>query len=139
MTTCSDYATDVSSAYDYAETRFGFFQSNYAQLTSNLHNTNIATFITRLKNCLINLYIPIEMLVFGNTGSTEPKRIPYMMANCLGGDIDMDAILNAMLAASFEELQKFIGIEDAYRSAVWDAPFNADFYAALARGFRQWT
>jgi len=53
-----------------------------------------------------------------------------------GGEVDMDAIINAMLQAEYEQLQKFIGIEDAYRSAIWDQPFNAEFYAALARGFR---
>jgi len=55
-----------------------------------------------------------------------------------GGTVDMDAILNAMLAAKFDQLQKFIGIEQAYMAAIWNAPFNADFYAALARGWRQW-
>jgi len=52
--------------------------------------------------------------------------------------VTMASILNAMLAAKFDELQKFIGIEDAYRCALWDAPFNIDFYAALARGFKKW-
>jgi len=52
--------------------------------------------------------------------------------------VDMDAIINAMLVATFDELQKFIGIEDAYRVALWNAPFNAEFYAALARGFQKW-
>lgn len=55
-----------------------------------------------------------------------------------GGAVDMDAIVNAMLAATFDQLQRFIGIEDAYRVALWNAPFNADFYAALARGFVKW-
>jgi len=50
----------------------------------------------------------------------------------------MASILNAMLAAKFDELEKFIGIEDAYRCALWEAPFNVDFYAALARGFKKW-
>lgn len=53
-----------------------------------------------------------------------------------GGTVDMAAILNAMLAAKYADLQQFIGIEDAFRSALWDQPFNAEFYAALARGFR---
>jgi hypothetical protein len=47
----------------------------------------------------------------------------------------MDAILNAMLQADNDQLTTFIGIEDAYRSAIWAQPFNAEFYAALARGF----
>jgi hypothetical protein len=47
----------------------------------------------------------------------------------------MDAILNAMLDATPSQYTKFIGIVDAYRVALWNAPFNADFYAALAQGF----
>lgn len=55
-----------------------------------------------------------------------------------GAAATMDDILNAMLGATFAQLQQFIGIEDAYRVALWNAPFNADFYAALARGFVSW-
>lgn len=52
--------------------------------------------------------------------------------------ITMDDILTAMTTASFPQLQNFIGLVEAYKSALWDAPFNEDYYAALARGFRQW-
>lgn len=52
------------------------------------------------------------------------------------GTPSMDDILTAMLTATYDQLTKFIGIEDAYRSAIWDQPFNAEFYAALANGFR---
>lgn len=53
-----------------------------------------------------------------------------------GPGVSMASILNAMLLATKDELTQFIGIVDAYRSAVWDQPFNAEFYAALAQGFR---
>lgn len=53
-----------------------------------------------------------------------------------GASVTMDDILTAMLTAEYDQLQKFIGIEDAYRSALWDQPFNSEFYAALANGFR---
>jgi hypothetical protein len=55
-----------------------------------------------------------------------------------GGGVTMADMLAAMLAASFEELTAFMGITQAYKTAVWDAPFNEEYYAALARGFRQW-
>lgn len=55
-----------------------------------------------------------------------------------GGGVTMDDIINEMLAATFPQLTKFIGIVDAYRLALWNAPFNAEFYASLARGFQQW-
>ena len=55
-----------------------------------------------------------------------------------GAEVTMDTILSAMVGANFEQLQYFIGLVDAYRVALWNAPFNAEFYAALARGFQQW-
>lgn len=54
------------------------------------------------------------------------------------GGATMDDILNAMLGASFEQLEKFTGITEAYHIALWNAPFNADMYAALGRGFAKW-
>lgn len=54
----------------------------------------------------------------------------------LGAPPTMANILTAMLLAKYDELTQFVGIEDAYRSAIWEQPFNAEFYAALARGFR---
>lgn len=55
-----------------------------------------------------------------------------------GVTVDMDSILTAMLTADFSQLEKFIGLVDAYRIALWNAPFNADMYAALGRGFAKW-
>ena len=53
----------------------------------------------------------------------------------MGVEVDMDAILSAMVTADFDELQTFIGLVDAYRVSLWNEPFNAEFYSALARGF----
>lgn len=55
------------------------------------------------------------------------------------GAVTMDAIVSAMLGANESQYTYFVGLIDAYRSALWDAPFNAEFYAALARGFKLWT
>lgn len=55
----------------------------------------------------------------------------------LGGDVTMDSILSAMISADYQQLQKFVGLVDAYRMAIWNQPFNAEFYAALARGFME--
>jgi hypothetical protein len=74
----------------------------------------------------------------GNTvRSTLNQSLGWIDTNWTGAiSITMDDILNAMLIADYDQLQQFIGIEDAYRSALWDQPFNAEFYAALANGFR---
>ncbi len=50
-------------------------------------------------------------------------------------EVTMALILSAMITADFTELQTFIGLVDAYRVSLWNEPFNAEYYAALARGF----
>ena len=52
-------------------------------------------------------------------------------------DVTMSNILSAMVSADFTEFQTFIGFIDGYRVALWNEPFNAEYYAALARGFME--
>lgn len=78
---------------------------------------------------------------WGGGSSTLGGRLLSMfdyLHDNIGGDVDMDAILNAMMAATPEEITKFMGITQAFKVAVWEAPFNEEFYAALARGFKVW-
>ncbi len=62
----------------------------------------------------------------------------YLNDGLGGGEVDMASILAAMMEATPEEIVQFMGITQAYKVAVWDAPFNEEFYAALARGFKVW-
>jgi len=55
-----------------------------------------------------------------------------------GGEINMGMILTAMYEATNDELLNFIGLVDAYRQSLWNKPFNAEFFAAIARGFEEW-
>lgn len=73
----------------------------------------------------VNLYVAMVLII---------DKINSMS----GGAIDMGDILTAMLAATPDELTNFIGIEQAYMASIWNAPYNGEYYAALARGFRQW-
>jgi len=79
---------------------------------------------------------------WGGGSSTLGGRLlsmfDYLNEGIGGGDVTMAAILTAMMSATFEELTEFMGITQAYKVAVWDAPFNEEFYAALARGFQTW-
>ena len=52
--------------------------------------------------------------------------------------VTMDDIINAMLTANPDQVDYFIGLVDAYRVAIWDKPFNEEFYRALAEGFKTW-
>ena len=53
------------------------------------------------------------------------NAIHYYLANCIEADeFDMDSLLSAMVAATPDQLQYFIGLVDAYRQSLWDKPFN---------------
>lgn len=51
------------------------------------------------------------------------------------GGVTMDAINSAMLTATDDQYKYFIGLVDAFRVGLWNKPFEAEFFAALARGF----
>lgn len=55
-----------------------------------------------------------------------------------GGEILMGDIVLAMMQATQDELKMFVGIEDAYHVALWNAPFETEFYADLARKWAVW-
>lgn len=59
----------------------------------------------------------------------------YTMEEPPAAEVTMDAILSAMITASLDEYTEFVGLIDAYRVGLWNRPFNAEYYAALARGF----
>jgi len=68
--------------------------------------------------------------------STLHVALKWIDDNWAVGGLTMDDMLTEMLSATPEQLTKWMGITDAYKVAVWDAPFNAEYYAALARGFK---
>jgi len=55
-----------------------------------------------------------------------------------GAEVDMAAIINAMLTADNDQVEYFIGLVDAYRLGIWDKPFNQELFRALGQGFRTW-
>lgn len=86
-----------------------------------------------------HLWWAIDYLTYKYSPFYPEMPIPHFLEHHTTEEaaVDMDSILSAMITANFEQLQKFIGLVDAYRSALWDKPFNAEFYAGLARGFRE--
>lgn len=76
--------------------------------------------------------------------NADPKQSPIVesiyWASQEGGaeDFTMASIIMAMYGATKQEFTDFIGIEDAYRQALWNMPFNRDYFAELARGFVEW-
>lgn len=53
-------------------------------------------------------------------------------------DLTMQQIINTMFLANPTQVTSFVGLMDAYRQSIWNMPFNAEMWAAVARGFMQW-
>lgn len=119
MTNFNNDLLDAATQCDY---------KNWAGLAQDLRNMSVHWL--EMKNRFT--------LGAANLRTTTYNAMHWIDLTWGAGAVTMDSILTAMLGSSFDQLQKFIGIEDAYRVALWNAPFNADFYAALARGFQKW-
>jgi hypothetical protein len=135
---CQTYPGDINAGYFQAFQLLGPLQSKIDDIHTYWCTWSCATQRDRLSVVLTNIWSMLAYIITGTATQSPPLRVPYMLSNCIGGVVDMDAIINAMLVAKFDQLQSFIGLVDAYRVALWNAPFNADFYAALARGFMKW-
>jgi len=128
----ADAQTELTAAYS----DIGKAQAD----TYNIVELNAKKACQHLVDACQDLYDTGQKLLTYKAGEVPAFTVLWMMKNTQesAGGISMDDILNEMLSASFNQLQKFIGIEDAYRVALWNAPFNAEFYSALARGFQKW-
>jgi len=134
--------TNFTKAWDYWLYRMESYVF-YNNLSGTAYGSwNSAGSVAALRSAGATLFACINNMFFALTNilNVSDWTISGMFqcihyAGTATGSVDMDAILNAMLTADFDQLRQFVGIEDAYRSALWDQPFNAEFYAALARGF----
>ena len=138
-TLCENYLTEIKNAYVSADYYWNFGDVRRDWLITNIYRTGWDnTYRENVAYAIGWLYDVVRELIDCSLAHNLPFRLPYYLENCVGGDIDMDAILTAMLTATGEQFTAFVGIEDAYRSALWTMPYNKEYYAALARGFAQW-
>ncbi len=134
---------DFAEAYAYWLYRMNSYIF-YNNLFGTAYTTwGAATTVAQLRSagstlfaCVNNMFFALTDILDASGFTISGMFMSVKYAHDEGVPTDMDSILNAMLAADYDQLQSFIGIEDAFRSAIWDQPFNAEFYAALANGFR---
>lgn len=140
--------SDFSTAYADWLTELNGCKTNWNNLDAQIPlvkaSGSVFTLANRTGTALEYVRDCIELHIGNGFASLSPSSISHYMSvfyaheESPGGTVDMASILTAMMSAKFEELQEFIGIVDAYRIALWNAPFNAEFYGALARGFIKW-
>jgi hypothetical protein len=58
--------------------------------------------------------------------------VPYFLTNHIG-KIDMLSLIAAMSIPTTEEMKTFICLEDAFRAAIWDKPYNPEYYALMVK------
>lgn len=132
--------TNFDEAWFTCNATFAGCQTNMVNLYNEklgiVAGISLGTLISHTRKCFNYIYNAVNGHVGFNWLSPIDESWHMMALYYAGqGAVDMDGILNAMLQADYEQLQMFIGIEDAFRSAIWNQPFNSEFYAALARGF----
>jgi len=139
----TQYNQDLWAAYNVLQSRMLTFRNYFYSLGNQIvaQNWAEAQNVCTLMGDYYGSYVTAQLcLSTGIKGKTH-QSLNWIDDNWTGGgpaEVTMDSMLTAMLGAEFDELQKFVGLVDAFRVAIWNAPFNADFYAALARGFIKW-
>lgn len=135
--TCPEALVKIRLYYTWADTYSEWANNN--QLAALVHWTAFEDHdaIGHLISACAQFHVAVDGLVGKYDDFWPDFAVPWYLENCAGG-ADMADILTAMMSATFEELTEFMGITQAYKVAVWDAPFNQEFYAALARGFKTW-
>lgn len=143
MALCDTYLDDIAFAYEMADWAYDTFITPHADWLVGNYSTSAFNLAwrTHVALSISNLRYAVEYLIHCNTLERHPLRLPYYLENCIAAEppaLTMDDILSAMVTATPEQVMYFVGLADAYRVSVWDMPFNEEFYAALARGFKQW-
>lgn len=138
MGICDTYLDDIDTAFSEANYQYHTFLVPITEWFDDEVYTHVR-FDTEWRQKISSMCITIDyilkFLIHGNYMGYHPYRIPSYLRYCIGDGMDMDMLLSAMVGAKFNQLQYFIGIVDAYRQSLWNKPFNAEFFAALARGF----
>ena len=126
-------ALNYASAHSKNLLAMGYIQD--AMTHWNLHEDHLA--IEDILSGMAQLWWAIDYLVYKYTPFYPECPVPHFLKyhTVETATVDMDGILSAMLTAKLEQIEYFIGLVDAYRVSLWNRPFNAEFYAALARGF----
>jgi len=141
-TTFKTHADALFANYKLADLNNGYlliFQGN-AAYEFGAGNDHAA--IAQLINGLATTWYIFGYLI--SKYSTSGYR--YNLSRCLAesweftledppGAVTMDSLLSVMVTATDSELMNFIGLVDAYRQSLWNKEFNAEYFAALARGF----
>lgn len=135
--TCAEALAKIRGYYGWSYTYAGWASTNQQQAFAHYNLFQDHEAIGHLCNAVAQHNVSIGMLTGKYDDFYPDYAVPWYLDNCSGG-ASMADILTAMMSATFEELTEFMGITQAYKVAVWDAPFNQEFYAALARGFRKW-
>ena len=135
---CSTCIDDIDLGYDasrqWLDTSYTYIYWLITHSTSSFNQT----YRDNIIGAFGALYQSLQYVIYGNIVINTPYRVPWFLRNCATAPpIDMNAILKAMLGATYEQVKYFVGYEEAYKVALWNEWYNYEFYASLARGFQQ--
>lgn len=138
MAICDTYLEDIDTAFSEANYQYHTFLVPITEWFQDEVFTHVifdSDWRQKVSSMCTTIDYILKFLIHGNWQGNHPYRLPYYLRYCIDDGMDMDMLLSAMVTADFSQLQYFIGIVDAYRQSLWNKPFNAEFFAALARGF----
>jgi len=141
--------SNFAAAYAANNARFSNIKSNRL----NVYNSSSAMWnhatLSEWQNAFYDCYLALNSTAaciydMANCAATSYDQSWYYESwywankDIPSADPTMQQIINAMFLANPTQVTSFVGLMDAYRQSIWNAPFNAEMWAAVARGFMQW-
>lgn len=121
MSVCSNYIQEISDLYDLSASALTVSKTHSTWLADNrTYSSFNTTYRTHVAYAITWMSAAVNYLIWCNQDYLPPKRIPYVLKNCVGGNVDMTAILTAMWNCTQLQPLLFITYIDAMRSAIYD-------------------
>jgi len=97
--------------------------------------------LTAVKNtckyCFDRIYNIIEGHMSLNWLDPVADSAHYQAINMISaGSVDMQAIIDAMMAATYTEISEYLSIQWAFQHVMWEQPFNSTAYSTIVNTIR---
>jgi hypothetical protein len=92
--------------------------------------------LTSAKNYLNNA--ANHFFIDTNSGFFKLRQVHNYINDAWLDGFGMLELIASMSKATPDELMTFICLEDAYRAALWDRPYNPEYFATMVRAFKSW-
>jgi len=140
MVTRADHLARLESRFDYADYHLGRADELIELAYLWLFNGDDSVALNYSIQSTAHLVAVMEYLMDKNyPWGQEYSIVNFLDLKTAGGEeyeLTMEKLLATMMTADSDDVWVFMGTLDAYKHAIWDVPYDQQFFANLSRMFK---